>query len=374
MPTRVTPPKNGSQRAIVRGIEQDRKRVLVIGGTQFIGRLLVEELLRAGHDVSILHRKSQHPFSKRVHNLVADRNDAASIRKAIGVMRFDAVYDNAYDWEKGTTGLQVEATAQIFDGRIGRYVFMSSVAAYGDGLNHHEGDALAPDDHPNPYCRHKAMSERVLFRLHQKTGFPIVTLRPPFVYGPGNPFYREAFFWDRLRSDRPIILPSEGHRLMQFVLVRDLVELAMRVLENRNVVGHAFNTANPRAITQHELLLDLAQAAGVKQPDIISIPRELIHRAGGKAMGGENLYFGDYLDVPAITQIITKAQRMLAFKPTDFLEGLKLTYKDYLKKRTFPKADFTFEDTLISRVSALANVSRMEAEGSPKRSLGINSR
>ncbi len=46
---------------------------------------------------------------------------------------------------------QVEATAQLFEGKVARYVFMSSVAAYGDGLNHHEGDALAPDDHPNPY-------------------------------------------------------------------------------------------------------------------------------------------------------------------------------------------------------------------------------
>ena len=46
------------------------------------------------------------------------------------------------------------------------------------------------------------MSERVLFRLHQRNGFPVVTLRPPFIYGPGNPFYREAFFWDRLR-DKP---------------------------------------------------------------------------------------------------------------------------------------------------------------------------
>ena len=76
---------------------------------------------------------------------------------------------------------------------MSRYVFMSSVAAYGDGLNHHEGDALAPDDHPNAYVRNKAMSERALFRMHQRSGFPIVTLRPPFVYGPGNPFYREAF-------------------------------------------------------------------------------------------------------------------------------------------------------------------------------------
>jgi nucleoside-diphosphate-sugar epimerase len=266
-------PRNGNTRSGHKVEEPIGKRVLVIGGTQFIGRLLVTELLRAGHEVHILHRKPKHPFSKRVHNLVADRNDAASVRQAVGATRFDAVYDFAYDWERGTTGVQVEAVARIFDGAVGRYVFMSSVAAYGDGLNHHEGDALAPDDHPNPYARNKAMSERALFRLHQRTGFPIVTLRPPFVYGPNNPFYREAFFWDRFRAGRPVILPSDGHRLMQFVYVDDLVDLALRVLDLRNAVGHAFNTANTRAITQHELVLDLARTAGIKEPQIVSIPR-----------------------------------------------------------------------------------------------------
>src|SRR5579883_893290 len=330
----------------------EAKRILVIGGTQFIGKLLVEKLAAAGHDVYILHRKHRHPFSKRVHNLCADRNDAASIRKAVGATRFDAVYDFAYDWERGTTGAQVEATAQIFDGKVARYVFMSSVAAYGDGLNHHEGDALAPDDHPDPYCRNKAMSERALFRLHQRTGFPIVTLRPPFVYGPGDPFYREAFFWDRLRAGRPLILPSEGHRLMQFIYVHDLVELAARVIESRNTVGHAFNTANARAITQHELLIDLARAAGIKEPELIVVPRDFIHRSGGKVFGVDKLYFGEYFDIPAITEIITKAQRMLAFKPTDFEEGLRATYRHYLTKRNYPKPDFTFENELLSRYAA----------------------
>ena len=46
------------------------------------------------------------------------------------------------------------------------------------------------------------MSERALFRLHAAEGLPVVTLRPPFIYGPENPFYREAFFWDRMRADR----------------------------------------------------------------------------------------------------------------------------------------------------------------------------
>ena len=327
--------------------EPEHKRILVIGGTGFIGRLLVTELARAGHQVYVLHRKSRHALGKRIRNLVADRNDAVSVRNAVGAIRFDAVYDNAYDWEHGTTGTQVEATAQIFDGKVARYVFMSSVAAYGDGLNHHEGDALAQDDHPSPYARNKAISERALFRMHQRSGFPIVTLRPPFVYGPGNPFYREAFFWDRFRAGRPVILPSEGHRLMQFIYVKDLVDLAIRVVELRNALGHAFNTANPRPLTQHEVLLELAKAAQVKEPELVSIPRELIHRAGGQAIG-EKLYFGYYYDVPAITQIITKAQRMLGFKPTDFSTGLKATYLAYLKKRGFPRPDFSFDDELLN--------------------------
>lgn len=337
--------------------EESPRRILVIGGTLFIGKLLVQELLRQHHQVYILHRKPRHGFGRRVQNLVADRNDVVNVRKALGATRFDVVFDNAYDWEHGTTGAQVEAVAQLFDGKIARYVFMSSVAAYGDGLNHHEGDALAPDDHPNPYARNKAMSERALFRMHQRTGFPIVTLRPPFVYGPGNPYYREAFFWDRIRAGRPIILPSEGHRLMQFVYVRDLVDLAIRTMELRNALGHAFNTANPRAITQHELVVELAHAAGAKDPEPISIPREWIQRAGGQSIG-EKLYFGNYYDVPAITEIITKAQRMLAFKPTEFAAGLKTTYRSYLQKRNYPKPDFTFEDELIHRFSAIASTIR----------------
>jgi 2'-hydroxyisoflavone reductase len=337
--------------------EPAEKRILVIGGTHFIGKLLVSDLLKAGHEVHILHRKQRQPFGKRVHNLIGDRNNAASIQKAVGATRFDVVFDFAYDWERGTTGTEIAETAQIFDGKVSRYIFMSSVAAYGDGLNHHEGDALAPDDHPNAYARNKAMSERALFRLHQRTGFPIITLRPPFVYGAGNPFYREAFFWDRFRAGRPVIVPSEGHRLMQFVYVKDLVDLALRAMELRSTVGHAFNTANPRAITQHELLMHLARVAGVKEPQLVSLPRELILRAGGQVTG-EKLYFGSYYDLPAITQIITKAQRMLSFKPVEFEVGLKVAYRAYLKKRGYPRPDYTFEDELLSRFSSLTHAMR----------------
>jgi hypothetical protein len=89
----------------------------------------------------------------------------------------------------------------------------------------------------------------------------------------------------------------------------------------------------------------------------VSLPRELISRAGGQVTG-EKLYFGSYYDIPAITQIITKAQRMLAFKPTEFEIGLKATYRAYLKKRGYPRPDFSFEDELLSRFAGAIHNTR----------------
>ena len=321
-------------------------KVLVIGGTLFIGRLLVSELLKAGHEVTILHRRKKHDFGKRVGNLVADRNDAAAVKAALAGKQFDVVFDNVYDWERGTTAAQVEAAVHAIGGHLQRYVFISSVAAYGDGLNHHEGDALAPDDHPETYVRNKAMTERMLFRMHQRNGFPVVTLRPPFVYGPGNPFYREAFFWDRLRENRAIILPGDGRRLMQFVYVKDLVWTCLRVMEEPAALGHAFNIANPRPVTQSEAVEAFAAAAG-KKVSFVRLPRSVIIRAGGHPMG-PNLYFGMYYDVPPITQVVTKAQRVLKLKPLDFPSGLKETYRWYLRHSPFPKPVYEFEDKLLA--------------------------
>jgi nucleoside-diphosphate-sugar epimerase len=324
-------------------------KILVIGGTLFIGRGIVAGLLKEEHDVTILHRKPGHDLGKRVHEIVADRNDAEAVKLALAGRQFEIVFDNVYDWERGTTAAQVEATARACGDRLRRYVFMSSVAAYGDGLNHHEGDALAPDTHPDAYVRNKAMSERSLFRMHQRNKFPVVTLRPPYLYGPGNPYYREAFFWDRLRDDRPIIIPGDGRRLMQFVYVKDLVAAALRAAEEPSAVGHAFNIANARPVTQTELVETLAEVAG-KTPALVRIPRTRLLQAGGHPMGPK-LYYGMYYDLPPITQVVTKAQRMLDFHPTDFHAGLKETYRWYLKHHEKNTLNYAFEDALLAEAA-----------------------
>src|SRR6201985_2351349 len=303
--------------------------VLVIGGTLFIGRLLVEELVKGGHDVAILHRKPKHDHGRRVENLVADRNDAESLREALSGRRFDVVYDNAYDWERGTTAAQVEATVKIAGNRIARYVFMSSVAAYGDGLNHKESDPLAPDYHPDPYVRHKATTERLLFRMHSQSGLPVVTSRPPFVYGPNNPFYREAFLWDRLRAGRPVIIPGDGHRLMQFAYVHDLVTAMARAAEEPRAVGEAFNIGDPKPVTQVELVEKLAKVANV-DPTLVRVPRDVIAQAGGSIFQ-EPFYLGEYFDLPPITENIGKVTRVLKMKLTPFETGLKETFKWYTR-------------------------------------------
>jgi nucleoside-diphosphate-sugar epimerase len=321
-------------------------KVLVIGGTTFIGKLLVPQLVKAGHEVAILHRKDKHAYGKKVQNLQADRNNPEALKKALSGHRFEAVYDNVYDWERGTTAAQVEATVKLSGDRLRRYIFMSSVAAYGDGLNHHEADALAPDDHPDAYVRNKAMTERMLFRMYHRYKLPVVTIRPPFIYGPGNPFYREQFFWDRLRDGRPIILPGDGRRLMQFVYIKDLVGAMLKVVDDPQSVGQAFNIANPRPITQEELIEAFAVAAK-KKIEIARMPRRQILQAGGSSLGPK-LYFGFYYDMPAITQVVAKAQRMLKFKPTDFLTGLRETYRWYLRNHKKGKIDYSFEDELMA--------------------------
>ena len=121
-------------------------------------------------------------------------------------------------------------------------------------------------------------------------------------------------------------------------------------MEEPAAIGHAFNIASPKASTQNDVVQALADVAG-KKVEIVRIPRERILRAGGHPLGPQ-LYFGIYFDLPPITMLVTKAQRVLKFKPTDFATGLKETYKYYKAHNHFPPPNFTFEDALLAKLAA----------------------
>jgi 2'-hydroxyisoflavone reductase len=267
------------------------------------------------------------------------------VRQALRGRSFDFVFDDVYDWQRGTTAEQVAAAAETLGPACERYVFLSSVAAYGAGTNLPEDAPLAVED-TQPYVRNKARTEQMLFRLYRERGFPVVTLRPPYVYGPGNPYYREAFFWDRIGRGRPVIVPEDGSRLMQFVYVRDLVWAMLRATESPVAIGQAYNIANPAPVTQVEAVQALAAAAG-REARLVFLPRARIQAAGGNIFEPP-FYFGQYFDLPGITESVEKARRDLGCDPTPFAAGLAETYRCYLSRPDQPAPDFSFEDRLVA--------------------------
>ena len=321
-------------------------RTLVIGGTLFIGRAMVEQLLARGDDVTIMHRGHGTPFGDRVRELRCDRNDVTAIRSILDGESFEVVYDNVYDWERGTTAEHVFASARAVAGpALRRYVFTSSVAAYGHGLDHDEKDALAPADFPNPYAAHKAESERVLFRLQQTEGIPVTTLRPSFVYGPHNGFDREAWFWDRIMADRPVIVPGDGSRPMQWVLAEDVARAGLAAAARPASAGAAYDLGCYPAITQEELVRMLAHAAG-KTVRIVKVPRERLEAAGG-GLFAPPLYFGVFLDPPAITAKGTRLRSDLGIELTPLERGFRKTFEWYRTQHR-PTPDFSWEDQFVS--------------------------
>lgn len=320
-------------------------RTLVIGGTLFIGRETVQRLAARGHEVTVLHRRRDHDLGPAVANVQADRSDLPAVARVLREGRYDAVFDFVYDWQKGTPAAEVEAAARSCGENLQRYVFMSTIAAYGPGLDLRESNPLVPDDHPNTYAQQKASSERALFRMHHASGFPVTTFRPPFVHGPRQPFYREQFFWDRLRDGRPIILPDDGAAPMQFVFVSDLAEACARAIDVAEAAGEAFNVAHVEPLTQRTYVEALARVAGVS-PAFAPFSRAAIHAAGGHPFM-QNLYFGEFLDIPSHTSVVEKASRVLGFTPTPFEDALREGYAWYTTQPR-RRVDYSFEDRLLS--------------------------
>lgn len=329
-------------------------RSLVIGGTSLIGRPTVETLLAEGHEVTVLHRGKGTPFGSRVTEVRGDRNDAGSVRAAVGDARFDLVFDNVYDFEVGTTAEQVEATAEIVrHPGLQRYVFMSSVAVYpddGSGEPPYREDAdLVGPAHPNPYSVHKAESERALFRLASTAGLPVTTLRPAFVYGPHNPFERESFFWDRLRAGRPILIPGDGSRAMQWVHAEDVARVTSAAAVSDAGLGRAFNLAGP-PLSQIDYVRLLARVAGTEL-DPVFVPRERLLDAGGGLMAPP-FYFGVYLDIPPIPVAGDGIRSALGVGLRDLEEGLAETYAWY-RARERPAPDTVWEDEVLKSLGDL---------------------
>ena len=211
-----------------------------MGGTQFNGLALVKELCAQGHAVTIVNRgKTVAELPVGVERLTCDRTDADAMREVLGGLEFDAIFDvNAYRLE------DVRLMHEIFDGRVGHYVFISSTVIYAasDFLPISEEDPVDRSPRQNEYAANKLECEDFLFERHAATGFPASVVAFSMVFGPRNILPdREQRMFARLLLGRPVMIPGDGTTLAQVGYVADQARALRMVMGQPVTFGRRYN-------------------------------------------------------------------------------------------------------------------------------------
>ncbi len=299
-------------------------RALVLGGSVFVGKRLVHALIAAGHEVSVLNRgRTPTALPGGVEHLVADRTEIASMRDALGGRDWDVVYDVS-GFVMAAGGSDVAALVDLFDGRVGDYVYVSSIMAYDQSLS-----GLFPwtEDLPwNPdgtatYGGFKAVVEQALLERHAASGFPASVVRPAAIYGPDNNIFdMETPMFLRLLQSRPILLPHGGLVATSYGHVDDLCELMTAMAGMPAARGEIFNVT-AEALSAQRYVSTLGAIVDAT-PEIVFIPDDVLSTLTRPVFG--HLFGVRHHAVASIE----KAARLLGFRPRyDFVTGHTATYE-----------------------------------------------
>lgn len=249
-----------------------RVNTLILGGSTFVGRRMVDLLVSSGDDVTVLNRgRTASDLPDGVSRLVGDRTSTESMRNALEGTQWDAVIDVS-GFVMAAGGGEFEELLALLDGRVGAYVFVSSIMAYApSGLMPWREDAPVTADPASTYGGFKAHAERALLDLHAATGFPGSVARPAAIYGPDNNIHdMETAMFLRLRRGLPVLLPHEGLVTTSYGHVDDLCRNLLEMAQLPAAVGEVVNItgggASARAFTE-----TLAAIVGV-EADIVDVP------------------------------------------------------------------------------------------------------
>lgn len=248
-------------------------RSLVLGGSTFVGRRLVRDLVARGGKVTVLNRgKTPSALPDGVERLVADRTDTASMRAALGGTGWDAVFDvSGFVMVAG--GTPIGDLLELLDGRTGAYVFVSSIMAYAPSpLMPWTEDRPTSAGATSSYGGFKAQAEDAIRARHARTDFPGSIARPAAIYGPDNNILdMETAMFLRLTRGLPILVPHEGLVTGNYGHVDDLTALLIAMAERPDRVAGEVVNATGEAITSLGYVHALAEIVGA-DPDVRMLP------------------------------------------------------------------------------------------------------
>lgn len=245
-------------------------RLLIIGGTRFLGRHLVTAALAHGHEVTLFNR-GNHSTQADVETIEGDRH--TEIHKLKG-RRWDAVLDTC-----GHLPSAVRAAAETLSDSVNRYVFISSQNAYADVsvpditenyplatlTDEQLNQANAIDKKGQPsygalYGGLKALCERAAEEIMPNR---VLVLRPGLIVGPYDYTDRFTYWVKRVAAGGEVLAPGRPERFIQFIDARDLADWTIKMIE-RNATG-AYNTHGKPNTLKMQGLLD--ECKNVSQSD-----------------------------------------------------------------------------------------------------------
>ena len=309
-------------------------RILIMGGTRFIGVYLTKVLVEQGHEV-VLFNRGNHPAPvEGVEQIQGDRKDAAQLKEKLSGESFDAIFDN-----NGRELSDTQPLVEIFNGKVQHFVYVSSAGVYlkSEQMPHVEGDAVDPNS------RHKGKHHTEAYLA--ESGIPWTSIRPVYIYGPQNYNDLEAWFFDRIVRDRPLPIPGDGKFITQFGHVRDLARAMASVLGN-DAINKIYNISGDRYVTFDGLARACALAAEKSPEDI-----KLVHYEPA------NFDFGKRKAFPVRQQHffadIHRAKTELDWQPKyDLVSGLKDSFQnDYLASgRDESEIDFSLDEEILGAI------------------------
>jgi len=248
--------------------------ILFIGGTGNISADCAALLLARGHHVSLLTR-GKTPVPAGYEAITADHADAAAMRAALGSRRFDAVVNFiGYDVP------DVRLDAELFRGRTGQYVFISTTVVYRKPptrLPVTEADPLG--NAFSAYGRKKHACEDFL-REHAGADFPITIVRPSHTYSRRwipNPVTSVGYtVAARMEQGRPVFIHDDGQGLWTLTASEDFAVGLAGLLGHPAAIGETFQITSDEVLTWNQILAETSRALGVSAPAIVHIPTDFI--------------------------------------------------------------------------------------------------